>query len=378
MTGNYRYLAANLRTGLIQSELALTAVSAERTLAGDGGFAANLSLVELSVPQREALLNDTSPAKTTVVLVRDGECLGEWIIWKRVRANDDGPVQLTGKEFLSYLDHRLVPSLNFVQVEQFDIAAALFNDAVGGIPGVGGAVVASVAAYTPSGVKRDRQYAQAEAFAGQRLQELGAVIDGFDRYVTVDIDNTRPTPAMVRQLVLYYPEAGRTLPLAVEASAQDEGTGAVVTTGLAEDGELFAGEAWALGGTYKDASQNDVQVIGSASNPALITKEGYPHLQVSGSWTSVSEKPTIRKHAQALLAAHQTSQIPAPITIRFTEDYQGPSDFMLGDHFNLTIEPSINFPTGATIPVRLMAWTLQPPSAGPETLELQVIRDVTD
>lgn len=374
---DYRYMTASLLTGEIGSEMFLTDVSAEQSLTG-GGFSAKLPMVELPQEQRERLLIDTAPAKTTVVLVRDGVCLGEWIIWKRIRQNDNSPVELTGKEFRSYLDHRLVPAMTFTQAEQFDIAAALFTDAVSGMAPNGiGSVSALVGVNPPSGIKRDRSYQQAEAFAGQRLQELSDVIDGFDWYVKIDIDNSGLTPKVVRQLMMFYPSAGRILPLSLDSAGQWSSSGAVVTSGLAEDGELFAGEAWALGGTYKDASDNDVQVIASASNTVLITKHGFPYLQISGSWTSVTEKATIKKHAQALMAAHQNSLVPAPITIRFTDEYHGPDDFMLGDHFVLRIAPSINFPNGMSIPVRITGWTIKPPGVGPETMELQVIRDVS-
>ena len=117
----YRYLLANLVTGLVYSELELTNVSAERGLL-PGGFSADLPLAHLPLTLRKRYIDETQPGKFTVLVLRDGECLGEWIVWKRVRTNTVAPVQLSGQEFVSYLDHRLVTRLNqtpVTDVEQF-------------------------------------------------------------------------------------------------------------------------------------------------------------------------------------------------------------------------------------------------------------------
>jgi hypothetical protein len=376
VTGQYRYLLANLQTGAVFSELLLTNVSAERSLAGPGGFSALMPLAHMTPKLRQQVIEDTTPAKCSVLLVRDGECLGEWIIWKRVRRADSSPVELGGSEFVSYLDHRLLPAMDFIQTEQLDIAAAMFTNAVGGTrTNHLGKVAATVATYQPSGMLRDRHYLQSEAFTGTRLQELSDVIDGFDYYVQTDMDNTGASPKAIRQLLLYYPRAGADREIPLEFSAGPGG--AVVETGVAEDGEQIATEAWALGGTYQSGGV-DVQVIGATADTTMITANGYPYLQVSGSWTSVTEKTTIIKHSAALLASHEHAEIPAALVVSFSDDYPSPTGYHLGDRFQMVIEPSINFPVGEALTVRLVGYTIRPPVSGPETLELAVIREDVD
>lgn len=376
MTAQYRYMLSNLATGEIFSELELSNVSAERGLI-PGGFSADLPLAHLPRELRQRYLDDTQPGKFAVVIIRDGECLGEWIVWKRIRADDANPVQLSGMEFLSYLDHRLVTRWDFNQVEQFTIAKTIFDHGVGGTAPAGyGKVAATVAPFTNSGVKRDRHYEPAEAWHGQRLRELSDVIDGFDYFVSTGFDESTTPAKVVRELQLRYPRAGIDRNITMESGGLGGQGSVILQSAIADDGTLVAGEAWALGGTYKDANQNEIQTIAASSNFDRMLVDGYPYLQVSGSWTSVTQQATIQKHADALLASYQNGQVPATLVVRLDPGlYASPNTIALGDRFNLKIDPSINFPNGYTMKVRLVGYTIHPPVAGPETMSLQVVRE---
>lgn len=371
MTGPYRYFLAQLTTGQIWEEIELVHVSAERSLTV-GGFSADLDLDAVPASRRASLIQRSAPARCSVVMMQDGNTLGEWIIWKRTRTNGANPINLTGSELISYCDHRLIGPMTFTQVEQLDIASAIFRHAVGGTVGGVGAVAATVAPYSPSGRLRDRVYKIAEAFNGQRLKELSEVIDGFDYYTDSSMTvNTQGIGYVTRQLHLAYPRAGNDSSLVFWAGA-DNSNGNVVSAGIAEDGTQVASEAWALGGTYQSGGV-DYQVMAASSDYSLINNFGYPYLQASGSYTSVTVQSTIQGHADALLASHQDIEIPSNLTVVLDQNLTL-AMLGLGDRVSLNFAPSVNFPTGRVIPVRITGWTLKPPSAGPDVIDVHIVK----
>lgn len=374
MSGPYRYFLAQLTTGQIWEEIELVNVSAERSLTM-GGFSANLDLESVPANRRRNLILRSAPARCSVVIMQDGNTLGEWIIWKRTRTNAADPINLTGAELLSYLDHRLLGPMTFTQVEQLDIARDIFNHAVGGTyPAGAGAVAATVAPYSPSGRLRDRTYKIAEAFNGQRLKELSEVIDGFDYYTTSAMTvSSSGAGSVARQLQLKYPRAGNDSPLVFWSPGYDNSNGNVVNAGIAEDGTQVASEAWALGGTYQSGGV-EYQTMAASSDYTLINQYGYPYLQASGSYTSVTIQSTIQGHADALLDAHQDIEIPSNLTVVLDKNLTL-AMLGLGDRVTLNIAPSVNFPDGRVIPVRIMGWTLKPPSAGPDVIDIHIVKE---
>ena len=374
LVAQYRYLLASLTTGQVFAELDLVDVSAERSLVC-GGFGAKLYLGNLTQPIRSQLIDQTTPGRCSVVILRDNLCLGEWIIWKRTRKNDVSPVELTGAEFISYIDHRLNGPFSFRQIEQLDIAKTLFLQAVGGDTGVGGRgkVAATVAPYTASGRKRDRDYIIAESNYGTRLRELSDVIDGFDYYVQPSVVTQSGILYVSRQLVFGYPRAGNDLDLVLDSAGSSDVAGNVLEFALAEDATTLASNSWAIGGTYQQAG-NTIQVRGQKVDNTLMDSYGYPFLQNSRSYTSVIQQSTIDGHALSLLQLSQTSEIPGSISVVLGGS-TSMSSFNLGDRFTIAADPSVNFPDGQDIDVRVLGWTLKPPASGPELVELQIVSE---
>lgn len=374
MTGQYRYLLTQLTTGKVYAELDLIDVSAERSLVC-GGFTAKLFLGNLTQPIRSQLIDQTTPGRCSIAVLRDNQPMGEWIIWKRTRKNDSSPVELTGAEFISYIDHRLNGPFSFRQVEQLDIAKTLFQQAIGGDTGVGGRgkVTATVPAYTASGVKRDRDYVIAESFYGTRLRELSDVIDGFDYYVRSSITSQGSDLYVSRQLIFGYPRMGNDLDLVLDSPGVQEATGSVLEFSLAEDATTLASNSWAIGGTYQSGG-NQIQVRGQKTNNALMDSYGYPYLQNSRSYTSVIQQATIDGHALALLNLSQSAEVPGSISV-VLGDQLTMNSFNLGDRITISADPSINFPDGEELDVRIIGWTLKPPKAGPELVDLQIVSE---
>lgn len=365
----YTYFVCELTSGRLVAELPLTEFSGERNLAGDGAMTARLLLADKPAEVARDYLEHTDPGRFTIVAERDEQIVGEWIIWKRSRNNDSTPISLFGNELLSYLKHRQIDTRTFKGADQIAIAETL---AAFGFGAQGpGDVVVEVGGGTPSGMRRDRAYLLAEATVGQRLAELGAVLDGFDMTIVSSWVERAGVRYIRRQFRTFYPRAGLDLPFTFDMPAPGGRGGNLLSFALDEDATTLADQALAIGGSGEGAAR----LVGRASGTTLVGR-GYPWLEVAGSWTDVITQPTIDAKARDLLADARTPILPP--TMRVLADGEPAlGDYQLGDRVTANVAPSPNFPAGYTGRVRILGWTVSPPREGVETVDL-VITDPDD
>ena len=366
----YTFLVCELTTGRVVAELPLTDFSGERNLDGDGTLTAKLPLAHLPADVRKDYLEHTDPGRYTIVAERDDQILGEWIIWKRSRANDAQPIGLFGAEVLSYLKHRLLDSRTYRNIEQVSIAEALASFGFGA-QGPGDVAV-EVGGGVPSGRRRDRVYVFAEASVGQRLAEVSAVLDGFDMTIVNSWVDRAGVRYIRRQFKTYYPRAGLDRSMLFEMPVPGGRGGNLLAFNLDEDATILADQAVAIGSGGEDDTP---RLLGIASGTSLVGR-GYPWLEVAGSWTDVSVPATINAKARDMLAAARSPILPPTMTV-LADGQPGLGDYNLGDRVNVDIAPSYNFPAGYTSRVRILGWTVAPPNEGVETVEL-VITDADD
>lgn len=358
MSDTWAYYATELISGQIVVDLPLVDFSGGVTLTG-GPMSAKLPLLDLPADQRQMFLDATIPGRYSILGVRNGVVMGEWIIWQRTRANDLGTVGLAGAEVISFLERRVAQERTYTQIEQLDIAKDLALLGFGASPLGNGAVAITVGSYTASGKKRDRTYRAVDGTIAQRLKELGEVIDGFDTYVeSVWTGGAAQSPTVTRTVRFAYPRAGSDQNQVLEDRN-------VLSFELAEDARDLASKAYAVG---------DAGLVSQYESDTLITTGRLPFLEKTASYTSVSQQATLDSYARSLWDDSQTSALPGSLVV-LADAEPGIGDWSLGDIVTVLLEESINFPVGARIDVRVVGWTYKPPRSGPETLALAITQE---
>ena len=350
--------AVEVVTGKMITELPLTDISAQVRLLTAGQFTATLPLGQYEQrSDAQALLDVTIPGKYSVVLDLDGQIVGEWIIWKRSRVVGSDSVALSGMEIVSLLEHRLMWAYSWTQTEQLDIATFLARDGFIGTPGT--TALVRFPAYYPSGVKRDRSYVALDGTLGTRLRELSQVDNGFDYWLRTYWDPSSSLLVLAREFTLAYPRAGVDQPFTFELGRN------LAEATFDEDAVILASRAFAIG-----ATTNDVVLYGYRENRAL-TDLGYPLMDRSGSWTTVTDQYTIDSYAQALLNASQSATQPAAVTVYADVDPTF-GQYALGDRVAIVSPPTNVFPLGVSRFVRIVGWDLKPDVATPSTISLVI------
>lgn len=355
----WTFYAVEIATGRVVSELMLANVKAQIRLTSAGSFSAELPVTQYSDPVIIAnLLQITTPGKYSVVVDLDGQIVGEFAIWTRERDISGNTVNLSGLELVSLLDHRMMWDWAWTGVEQLDIAKFLAQE---GFTSALGYVTAAMTfpPYTPSGVPRDRNtYKKLDGSIGQRLRELSQVDNGFDYYVHNAWAQTSQL-VVQRSFTMAYPRAG------VDQAFTFELAGNLATGKLTEDASSLASRAFALG-----ATTNNVPLIGERDDLTLVN-QGYPLLDRSGSWTSVTAQSTINDYAQALLVGSQTGGTNQPLVATVFADVDPMfGQYGLGDRVQVVIHPVATFPNGYSSTVRIVGWDLAPDVTTPPTINL--------
>lgn len=220
-------------------------------------------------------------------------------------------ITMYAQGLLGYARYWIVEEdLVFSQVDQFTIVKDLIDHWQGLEYGHFGIDTSQV---TTSGMLRDATYLAKENHnIGQRIEELGKRINGFD----VDVD------PITRALRLYHPIKG------VDRSAGEDAI--VIDSSNVTNGDV----AWSVGPddvaseAYGSGTSNDVSLRAHASNLDLRAQFG--RVGVASSFDGVSVQDTLDGHTQALLDARaEPLFIPGP-DVRVTPDTD-PTMYGVGD-----------------------------------------------
>lgn len=365
MINEWTFYVVEATTGEIVADLPLATFSGECSLVG-GALSASLPIAGLPYARRREFVDLTAPGRYSIAAERNGIVVGEWLIWKRSRANDGSPIKLSGNEIGSVLSHRVMWDWSYAAVEQLSIARDLLIEgfAGAGVTGRPGAIAITVPAITPSGQLRDRAYAKLDGDIGKRLKELSEVDNGFDYLISA----TRSGQTITRTARFYYPRAGQDLPYVFEMGALDGPAGNVLALSLDEDGTRLLSNAHAVG-----AVTGDNTVIGYYQDLSLVTA-GWPFLEATRSWSNVTEQGTIDSYAHAYWDDSQTAEQPITIDV-LADKFPAFGDYALGDRLAFVVEPSANFPDGYAGTIRVLGWTHNPTGTGPEKLTLSVSKE---
>lgn len=290
----YTYRFADLLSDADTAELELSNVRFDRRIIQPGSFQGTVTVTNSDIAQQ---VKHVIPAKSIVHVYRDSDIWGTYIIWSmRVRSSSRGPVtvEYQGASLESWLDHRIIDAdLDFTGEDQFDIAREILNNAqIGWAPYAANADLNIIAQSNLSGVTRDRHYKISEAAsAGQRLQELANVDNGFEYMINTYVDED--AGSRIREFVLaetlgelngdfVYMYPGNILNYEITYDATDAGTA-----------------FWARGGT-SDTDVADTSEPTMLDSPVLSEDwlaSAFPHLDKVIDYDSVTLLSTLEEYA---------------------------------------------------------------------------------
>lgn len=356
----YSARAVSLRTGRVVVEnLPLTGISAGRRLDG-GRFTASLMTppVAPAEPKRTRdlaacrdLINATTPAVMTVLLVRGNVIMGEWLIWTRDRSQR--PIPIEGLEISSWFARAAVDGFaTLTNVDELQLAKALVDHALAKPfappmlvedPGVSGNIIPKA------------EYATGSEYVGNILDELGSAIDGFDWWVDTDWDNSSELPTVTRTVRFAHPRRGRTLQSRIDIPARGPGQSGV-SFGLTEDATKVTTTVYMTG-----TGEGDKQLVARGQNNDLYVS--YPPLDFIDSRASYDTQVLLDAQASAVAAASRTPDLPTSVLLRAGGDLEL-GTYQPGDVVPLVMQPWENFPDGYNAPVRILGYTMSPPADG--------------
>ena len=244
----------------------------------------------------------------------------------------------------------VIADLTYAATDQFTIAAGLINQWQAQTYGNYGIDTSTVGT---SGVVRDRVYLRNELHnVGQRLSELGAVLDGFD----IKVDPS------TRKLVLTYPVSGTDLSASVFLDERNIDSASIAVSVAPADlvSDVAAtGTATSTGGTnttlYSARSTSSVQT-------------SYGRSWDSTTFDGVSVQATLDGHADAYLQARSKQLLQPGLTV-VARVGSNVGDFHAGDTISYNYDAGLGLQTTT---LRVAKLTVSVDSAGKQRLQVEV------
>lgn len=361
----YVFKAVSFRTGAVVADLPLTAVSGQVHVDG-GRLTADLPLAGRELDECREYLNATTPDLFTILAVRDGVIMGEWMIWTRDRDNSKDPVKLGGVEVRSWFEHVAVDGwVKRINADALTVAHDLAALALNRPPGIDAMTVD--AAGTSGNVIPEADYPTGTNHVGKIMDELGQSINGFDWWVDTQWDTTAATVKVKRTVRFGYPRRGRVLQALIDLPRVTPGQSGV-KFGLTEDGTKVATAVYMTG-----TGEGESQLVSRGLNSDLFAT--YPVMDRIESMSDYGQQKMLDAMTSAMAAASRSPELPTTVTLKANGDL-GLGSFQPGDVAPAKLEACENFPDGYTGAVRILGYTMAPPADGlTETVDVEITKD---
>jgi hypothetical protein len=372
----YRIVAADLRSGRRIADLPLADLSYSAVLNGVGEANGTLRFPPPSTPEGRALgaiWNDAvDEVRRLLIIERDGVVVWAGVIWASPYSDGDQSRQVHAADLWSYLRRRVATtSRNFRQVDQFQIARTLIQDAEAVYAFLGADPVIQVETGTLSGVLRDRFYPFYELpNVGESIEELAAVQNGFD----FGIDVFWSGEDLARVVRFYYPRRGRP---ASETNLVFELGRNLVAFEWPSDGTRYANFFHQSGAGDGPATLAALAANTTSILPPEAGGGGYPVIQETESDGDISVGATLEARANARLASRLSPVVIPSVKVRADQDPVFGS-YSLGDSARLIVPPGISprFPDGLDTTRRIIGWTVNVDDQGNEEIDLVLGEDL--
>jgi hypothetical protein len=347
----YRALFCDLLTDRAITTLPLSQAQYADYIGKSGTLSAT---VPVTTPEMASAALRVVPGRTSVYLMRAGIVWWGGIIWTAVPQSDargNLSMSLAGATFDTYAAHRRIRSdLSWTQTDQLDIARGLVDHMQGAQWGDIGLTYDT----NTSGVLRDQSYTGTdEGLYSDALTNLGALENGFEQYVRVYLD---AEGNRVRELDLGYP-------------ALTSGASPIM---LSKPGRIgayqFPDDASSLATTWvsrgatdnTDVSANSAPMVTAEVQASAMLLSGWPRLDGSSDYSTVTDPETLLEHANAdLAAAENASQIPT-VTAVLDEPV---TPAVMGAQLRTRIRDAF-YPTGRDDLWRITGYQVTPPARG--------------
>lgn len=349
----YRILFADLLTDQRRDEFPFTGVSMEARIAAAGAMSGYIPIARGDRATGRRIAAVRASGVSAVYVYRNGVPWWGGVYWGKVLASDEKgtpSVAISASTFESYLDRvQLGTDLAaMTATDQMDIARSFVTH----MQADPYANIRLTSDPTMSGVVRDRVLYTAASRPSylKMLTDLASLDSGLEFAIQILTDPT--TGARTRRLRLGYPT------LSSGATHRLSRPGAILSYSWPEDGTRAA--------TYLMATGSGVNSSVHVNTTALANK--YPRLDLTTSYGTITDAPTLEAHAAADLAlAAPPVNIPA---VRVRLDATDLTPQSLGDSVRLTIADEL-FPDGISATYRLVGMTVAPAERGkPETCDL--------
>lgn len=350
----YRIKFADLLTDLTRDEFALTGVTMETRLGAAGALTGQIPIARGDTAMGARLAAIRASGASAAYVYRNGVPWWGGVLWgKKLASDGDGKptVDIAASTFESYLDRvQLTTDLPALAgLDQLSIARS-FIDHMQADPYANLRIAYDSTAAT--GVTRDRVLYKAAARPSylKMLADLAALDQGFEFAIQVLTDPT--TAARTRILRLGYPT------LSSGATHRIGKPGAILSYVWPEDGTRAATSLMATGSSVQSTVHTNTAALAN----------GYPRLDATTSYGTVTDPAVLEAHATADLALAAPPFVVPAVRVRLDATDLTPQS--IGDLVRIGVKDQF-FPSGITATYRLVGMTITPPERGkPETCDL--------
>lgn len=375
---SYEFYACDLVTGLIRESLGLVDVDATRSLSEAGAFKATMPLTglhedpDINLAIAGARLEAIDPENDgTIAIVRDGVCLGEWVVTATPdRRVGDSSVAIEGAHVRTFLS-RVVPDMPFggwsTPTEQLVIARYVALQAKDGStpafapPGTRGIAI-TIPTPPASGVLRTRMadWTDGKFYSAEKLlNDLASDGNGFDW----DIDVAVSGQSLVRTFRWGYPALGRSLGQDVRYLGEGKAGGSIIDFAMTKSSDPLATQVIGIG--------SGTGALRQVSRSSTVLAPVRALHQRAVSYSGVNVLNTLQQQSDADAAASVSALLPPSVVIDADGDVPLGS-FSPGDSLDVIVNACPAYPRGWSGTVRILDYGIKPPATGVETVPLTV------
>lgn len=358
-TSPYRVIICDLRTDQLLDVLPVTGLAFDDYIGKTGACSGTVPVTDAMVANR--IRSNFIPGRTAMYVQRGKSIWWGGVLWTVTPQTDDRGFVTVGFQastFDSYLEHRIVyDTQTFTGVDQLDIVRDLVDYAQTATGGDIGIQCDSLV----SGVERDRTYLSYDLLnIREQIDLLSNVEDGFEWRVRAysDSDGSR-----VRNLQLGYPK--------IKVGSTDlvlTSPGKIISYSLPTDGTTIANFWQSRGASINDdASEETYPLMSDKFFWPQDLDAGWPRLDGSSDYSTVSDWNTLRHHALADIARYRRAIIIPEVEVLLGDNI---TPALLGTTTRIRIK-DLWFNEGVSLRYRIVGIKVTPSERGkPETASL--------